>query len=219
MESYYTYIYYDTLREEPIYIGKGKDNRAWQHLKSTKACEFIHRIKKMIKANNPPKISIYAGLDNELACLVEMELIHQYGRKDLGKGPLLNLTNGGEGTPGRILSIATREKISITKTGSKIENTENYTAAALLRTYTPERNKKVSESLKGHIVTNETKAKISAKSLINSAGEGNGMFGKTQSTAAREKMRLSATGRTQSQASITKMVETKRLKKIEMARA
>jgi len=33
MSEYYTYIYYDPLRNwEPMYVGKGKDDRALVHL-------------------------------------------------------------------------------------------------------------------------------------------------------------------------------------------
>ena len=45
-----------------------------------------------------------------------MLLIYEYGRKDLGKGTLINFTDGGEGTPGikrsqeYILKLSERQK-------------------------------------------------------------------------------------------------------------
>lgn len=41
-KQYYTYIYYDPSRNnEPIYVGKGYDKRAWDHLTS-KTKRIIH---------------------------------------------------------------------------------------------------------------------------------------------------------------------------------
>ena len=55
--------------------------------------------------------AIYAGFDEEFALFLEEELIQKLGRKDLGLGTLLNLTDGGEGHSGCIRSAATRAKI------------------------------------------------------------------------------------------------------------
>lgn len=43
---------------------------------------------------------IREGLSWEEACDVEMGLISKYGRRDLNKGELVNMTNGGDGTIG-----------------------------------------------------------------------------------------------------------------------
>jgi predicted GIY-YIG superfamily endonuclease len=43
---------------------------------------------------------IREGLSWEDACEVEMDLISKYGRRDLGEGQLVNMTNGGDGTIG-----------------------------------------------------------------------------------------------------------------------
>ena len=40
------------------------------------------------------------NIDNESAKELEIFLIQQYGRRDLGKGGLVNLTDGGDGAPG-----------------------------------------------------------------------------------------------------------------------
>ena len=43
---------------------------------------------------------IREGLSWEMACKVEIELIKQYGRRDLNEGELVNMTSGGDGTIG-----------------------------------------------------------------------------------------------------------------------
>jgi hypothetical protein len=79
-----------------------------------------------------PIIGIYAGLDSEFALFLEEELISKFGRKDLKKGPLLNLTDGGEGAAN--LNQSARDKISKTHTGRRL---------------TDECKRKLSESTKG----------------------------------------------------------------------
>ena len=55
------------------------------------------------------------------ACELEMLMISFYGRKDLGLGNLVNMTDGGEGTLGSIISNETRKKIGL-KTKERISN-------------------------------------------------------------------------------------------------
>jgi hypothetical protein len=101
MNNYYVYVY---LRENgaPYYIGKGKLDRAYIKNKRIKPPPDKSRI--LIPLRN---------LTNEQACYNEVEYIKYYGRKDLGTGILRNMTNGGEGAPGRVLSEETKKKISI----------------------------------------------------------------------------------------------------------
>lgn len=56
----------------------------------------------------------------EEARIVERQLIADIGRKDLGKGPLVNLTDGGDGCLGRHLTLETREKIAMKHRGKKL---------------------------------------------------------------------------------------------------
>lgn len=118
---FYTYIYYDPSRNnEPIYVGKGKDERAWSHIKYSKGKHpFVQRLQYMKRIGITPNIGFYSGLDEEFAFLLEEELISKFGRKDLGKGPLLNLTDGGQGQSGRRFSHTpeTKEKMRLAKEG------------------------------------------------------------------------------------------------------
>lgn len=110
MKEFYTYIYYDPSRNnEPIYIGKGKDDRVWVHLKSSnKKSYFIRRLLKMKRNGINPVIGIINCKDEEQALSLEIWFIYKFGRKDLKLGTLLNLTDGGEGISGAKL-IFTKE--------------------------------------------------------------------------------------------------------------
>lgn len=121
-QEFCTYLYLDPSRQsalhsqgEPIYVGKGlfHKNRHLHHLTRTDRHPLTSRIKKLRKAGVEPIIALLANdIDEELAHLVEVEAIAKFGRKDLKKGPLLNLTDGGEGASNRVVLQSTRSKQS-----------------------------------------------------------------------------------------------------------
>jgi hypothetical protein len=104
--NYYVYEY---VREDgtPYYIGKGTGNRAWAKHERANGIDML-----------PPDISririIKENLTSSEATDLEMQLIGYYGRKDIQSGILRNMTDGGDGAPGRIYSHSesTKEKIS-----------------------------------------------------------------------------------------------------------
>lgn len=99
--KFYTYVYRDPSRNnEPIYVGKGSKRRAYIHLKKSNKHPFIQRLQKMKNNNVSPDIEIIYALDENHSFFLEECLIEMFGRKDLGKGSLLNLTDGGEGVSG-----------------------------------------------------------------------------------------------------------------------
>lgn len=123
-DFFYTYIYYDPSRNnEPIYVGKGKKGRAWNHMKRVDKHPFTQRLQLMKKNNIEPIIDIIDALDESHAFFMEECCIQVIGRKDLGLGSLLNLTNGGEGASGSKghvglkRSCMAKKRMSIVKKG------------------------------------------------------------------------------------------------------
>ena len=149
--KYYTYAY---LREDgtPYYIGKGTRRR-------------IHS--KLHNVNLPPeerRIFLKEGLTAEEASRHEIYLINVLGRKDLGTGILRNLTDGGEGPLGRVVSQEQREKVRKANTGWK---------------HTPESLANMSKALKGRIVTEEHRQRIiDGLKNHNQSGDKNPNWGK-----------------------------------------
>jgi hypothetical protein len=89
---------------EPFYVGKGKSNRINSHdkIKDTKTHKGakIQKIKKL--ELEVIKIKLFENLTESTSFELEVSTISIIGRKDKSKGPLLNLTDGGEGTSGKI---------------------------------------------------------------------------------------------------------------------
>lgn len=95
--TFYTYRHIRPDTGEVFYIGKGYKNRAYDDNNRNKFWKHI-----VYKNNGSYIIEIITkDLTEEDAILHEIYLIDFYGRRDLGRGTLVNLTNGGEGTSGR----------------------------------------------------------------------------------------------------------------------
>lgn len=95
MYIYYVYAYLRSKDSKtakagtPYYIGKGKDKRAW---------DIKHSCR--LPPNKSNIIILEQGLSELGALALERRMIGWYGRKDLGTGILVNLTDGGEGASG-----------------------------------------------------------------------------------------------------------------------
>jgi hypothetical protein len=136
--KFYVYVYLDPRKPgkfvysdykfdyEPFYVGKGHAKRLYEHfekwyIKNDKNKSKTNKIKKIIEEtrNNPIVIKYRENLTEQEAFDLEKKMISVIGRKDLGRGPLVNLTDGGEGATGYVYSIKERLKRSINSKGNK----------------------------------------------------------------------------------------------------
>jgi hypothetical protein len=177
MNDFYTYAY---LREDktPYYIGKGKGDRACiKHWRSKSRGGYFTPPEKnriLILKNN---------LTEEEAFKHEIYMIAVFGRKDLGTGILRNLTDGGEGTSGRVVSEETKKKQSGKMKG---------------RILLGEHKRIVSEAnkrRKGEIKSEEIRRKMSEANK----GEKNSFYGKTHTEETRRKLSELHKGKTVSE--------------------
>jgi hypothetical protein len=148
---FYTYAW---LRESgtPYYIGRGTKRRAWRTGSPSKDRVLI--LKDHLTFEESVKHEIY--------------MIFVLGRKDLGTGILRNLTDGGDGSLGRVWTPTeeTRRKISEALKGrpKSKEHLEAVSAALVGRSFSEEHRENLSkawEKRKQIPVSQETRDKIS----------------------------------------------------------
>jgi len=108
MNIYYIYLYSHPITHVPFYVGMGKGNRKFAHLKEAKtrptpqAGEHkLNTIRQMLLEGLEPIITVIdSNISKEQAIDGEITLISLIGRRDLGLGPLTNQTAGGDGNRG-----------------------------------------------------------------------------------------------------------------------
>lgn len=180
-EKFYVYVYLDTSKSgvfsygdykfdyEPFYIGKGYKERCNEHIWDSrlKIPSFkTNKIKKILSLGLIPIIlKVSENLFEVDAFELEKKLINVIGRRDLKKGPLTNLTDGGEGFSGLIKSDLHRQRLSESNLGKKLsEETKRKISLSLIgqigrntgNKHSEETKKQISETKKGTLSWNAT---------------------------------------------------------------
>lgn len=156
--EFYTYIYND-IDGTPLYVGKGKNKRAFQHLWSKNHLGNVLRKRHRQGYDIQPIITYH---ETEAAAMVEeRRLIADLGRADLGTGPLLNVAAGGEGASGSVRSDEFKQNLSKYHTGrpKSLETRAKMSAHAKTRTISPEVRAKIARTHTGRKQSAATKQK------------------------------------------------------------
>lgn len=175
MINYYVYIHYTLDTNLIFYIGRGKNGRYKSKCGRNKF--WWNEVNK-----HGFKYEIYQDdLDFYEACQLEIQLIKFYGRRDLGLGTLVNLTDGGEGEEGFKHSKSSKLKMSITT--SKMTQGENNPFYG--KKHSQETKNKISKTNQGKLSGNKNpfygkkhdihpmKGKHHSQETINKIREGN----------------------------------------------
>lgn len=92
--SFYVYIHKKKTTGEVFYVGKGKN---WRATNKTQRNKFWKRI---VQKHGLIVEIVEKDIQEWYAHELEKSLISYYGRRDQGRGTLVNLTDGGEGSEG-----------------------------------------------------------------------------------------------------------------------
>jgi len=232
--DFYVYIYFEPDTLEPFYVGKGRGRRARSHLKT---CfnprdlnynnPFYRTLRKRLQNQKIPAVVIVANrLTNDEAVSTEQDFIRLLGRRDRHAGPLWNLTDGGEGPIGRVISEETRRRIGLAKRGRRLslEQRAHLRTVNLGRTASEETKKrmsvaqlgrKMSESVRqrqlGRICTEATRRRIRQAHLGHPVSEESrqkmraAKLGRKASEDVRKRMSNAFKGRKHTEATLAKM--------------
>lgn len=192
--EFYVYVIF-RLDGRPCYVGKGRGDRWYDHEcasrhKSTPFRKIIDEAKAA--GVSLPKVKIAEGLTEAEAFEIEAAFISAIGRKRYG-GPLVNLTDGGEGNAGKTYTSATIAKMSAAKRGRKLtaQHRANIAAAGLGRKQSDETRQKLKEALTG-----KKRGPLSEAVLLRrKAGNNPGHTGYAHTPEAREKMSAALKGK------------------------
>jgi len=215
---FYVYAYLRTKELTPYYIGKGKDDRAWQKSHSVIVPKDLNRI-----------VMLETNLTEFGALAIERRMIRWYGRKDIGTGILHNKTDGGDGSAGIIpwnknvkigsyLSEKGRKTISeANKKPRKDTHKERISEALKGKTKSEEHKRKLSEAGKGKTPWNKGKTGVQKGSRLGvkvsvetRAKMSAAQKGKVMSDLQKEKISATLKGRKMSDETKRKMSEARK---------
>jgi len=190
MNDKFCYYIYAYLRQDgtPYYIGKGTGRRI----------RAPHKKNIAVPQDRTRIVMMESGLSEIGALALERRYIGWYGRKDIGTGILRNLTDGGEGQSGRVLSDEHKQKISqaLLKNafwiGKKMpqEARQRMADGRLGMKLSEEHKNNIRQGMLGKVKSEETRLKLS----IAKKGKPSGRKGVKVSEETRQRMRESRLG-------------------------
>jgi hypothetical protein len=112
MEIKDTCLYIHTRKSDGgiFYVGIGDKKRPYSKYRRNRYWRYI------VNKHDYDVTILKTNMSWEQACDLEIKMISFYGRKNKKKGCLVNMTDGGDGTKGAIISEETKEKMRKPKT-------------------------------------------------------------------------------------------------------
>lgn len=158
-KDFYVYAHAKATTGEIFYYGKGHGRRAWSHHSRSNLW------KSVVAKHGLKVIIIQDGLQEWAALELECDMIALRGRRDLGRGSLINFTDGGDGTSGAITPDHVRKIQSETfsRLNADPEFKEKVRAINLARLNTPEAKQQMREFANAMNADPKVKAAASAR--------------------------------------------------------
>lgn len=171
---FYIYRHIRRDKDEVFYIGKGTFTK--RHKYDRAHAEKKNPLWRSVVAKcGGYDVEMMMEFDTEAECFAkEREFIALYGRRDTGKGTLCNLTDGGEGHLGIVISDERRRKMSDLVSGERHPN--------FGKMLSPETCRKKSEAIKGekhHLYGKRLSEEWKDHIRQSKFGADNPMYGKT----------------------------------------
>lgn len=149
---FYVYLHRRASDGTVFYVGKGSGRRAWRRQNRNPHWQNV-----VAKHGLQVEITL-SGLTEQEAFAREVETIAAYGR-----GNLCNLSDGGEGPTGHVVSDSKRQAVSRAHKGKKRppEWRQAMSDAQKGRVVPQEVRQRISETLKGQRLSDETRSAMS----------------------------------------------------------
>lgn len=177
MREYYIYRHIRLDKNVPFYIGKGyKDDDCLEYKRAYSTYQRSNLWNNIVNKSEFKVEIIFTTFCENDVNIKEKEFIKLYGRITHKNGTLANITDGGEGTPGRIVSIESREKYRLGNLGRKateeqkqrrseftkknksmIEKLVKKNKTITSESFTPEHKAKLKAARAKQVITEETK--------------------------------------------------------------
>ncbi|MCW0235268.1 MAG: NUMOD3 domain-containing DNA-binding protein [Ferrovibrio sp.] len=178
--TFYIYTWTRPDTNEVFYVGKGSGRRdITPKLKNPLFSNVVNKLKQL--GFEPIVERIHEDLSESDAFEIERREIALRGRRDLGAGPLTNLTDGGEGMGGLVHRADSRAKMSASKrgvtrsaasiakgaasnTGQKRtqETKEKMRATQTGKTMSPKSRRKIGDAVRGRLYSEEHKLSLAS---------------------------------------------------------
>lgn len=171
--EYKIYFLIDPSTGDVRYVGKTTKKLTYRlmngHMQDPSRTHKTNWIKSLKNKGLLPEIKLVKICESEDRCnYAEKFYIKLLGRADKCEGILVNATDGGEGTAGRVLSDETKRKISKGNKGKllgrklsdKVKNKMAKTRSSFSDKKKKEIGRKISKATKGRVVSDETKEKL-----------------------------------------------------------